>query len=309
MLGLLSAALVTVSATAMGPEPTLPVYDPRASTIVARGLDNPRGLAFGARGELYVAEAGRGGDGECRRGADGGRICAGRSGAITVVDFGHQWRVVSQLRSEASPAGTDASGPADVAVDDDGELIYTDGAGLHRGPARLSGVGSGFAVLPGGRGYLVVDPAGNALRAVTARGRVRTVATFPVREVAFPAGIPDGPPPGSRFPMESRPSSVAVGPDGAWYVGERTGFPSPVGAARIWRVVPGRAPEVWATGFTRIADLAWSTRGDLFVLEAGQAGRSASSAKNVLSRKAGRAGLARQAGELVGVSWGERSVS
>jgi hypothetical protein len=36
-----------------------------ASTItqVMHGLDNPRGLAFGPEGGLYVAEAGRGGAG------------------------------------------------------------------------------------------------------------------------------------------------------------------------------------------------------------------------------------------------------
>mgnify|MGYP006150372927 CR=1 FL=1 len=41
-----------------------------AVEVVARGLDNPRGLAFGSRGELYVAEAGRGGP--CHAGAAGG---------------------------------------------------------------------------------------------------------------------------------------------------------------------------------------------------------------------------------------------
>ena len=34
-------------------------------TVVMQGLDNPRGLAFGPEGALYVAEAGRGGDGPC----------------------------------------------------------------------------------------------------------------------------------------------------------------------------------------------------------------------------------------------------
>ena len=31
--------------------------------VVARGLDSPRHLAFGSRGDLFVAEAGRGGSG------------------------------------------------------------------------------------------------------------------------------------------------------------------------------------------------------------------------------------------------------
>ena len=37
---------------------------PRVS-VVAKGLDSPRHLAFGSRGDLFVAEAGRGGSGPC----------------------------------------------------------------------------------------------------------------------------------------------------------------------------------------------------------------------------------------------------
>jgi glucose/arabinose dehydrogenase len=33
--------------------------------VVASGLDNPRGLDIGHWGQIYVAEAGRGGDGPC----------------------------------------------------------------------------------------------------------------------------------------------------------------------------------------------------------------------------------------------------
>lgn len=37
-----------------------------AVTVVMSGLDNPRGLAFGPEGALYVVEAGRGGSGPCQ---------------------------------------------------------------------------------------------------------------------------------------------------------------------------------------------------------------------------------------------------
>src|SRR6266540_1196878 len=40
-------------------------------TTVATGLDNPRGLGFAPNGALYVAEAGRGGDGPCFPGPEG----------------------------------------------------------------------------------------------------------------------------------------------------------------------------------------------------------------------------------------------
>jgi hypothetical protein len=42
-----------------------PAATPPAVTVVMSGLDNPRGLALGRNGTLYVAEAGRGGTGPC----------------------------------------------------------------------------------------------------------------------------------------------------------------------------------------------------------------------------------------------------
>jgi len=85
-------------------------------------------------------------------------------------------------------------------------------------------------------------------------------------------------PPGSKIPAESVPTSVAKGPDGAWYVGELTGFPFQVGLARIWRVVPGHAPTVFATGFTNIIDLQFDRHGRLYVLEMAKSGLLAAEA-------------------------------
>ncbi|HEX2318990.1 MAG TPA: hypothetical protein VHJ18_08410 [Streptosporangiaceae bacterium] len=47
------------------------------------------------------------------------------------------------------------------------------------------------------------------------------------------------------------PTCIAGGPDGILYVGELLGFYSP-GHARVWRVVPGHAPHVWAGGLTAV---------------------------------------------------------
>lgn len=33
--------------------------------VIASGLDNPRGVTLGSDGEVYVAEAGRGGEAPC----------------------------------------------------------------------------------------------------------------------------------------------------------------------------------------------------------------------------------------------------
>ena len=70
----------------------------------------------------------------------------------------------------------------------------------------------------------------------------------------------------------SLPTSVAVGPDGAYYVGELTGAPFATGAARVYRVVRGQDPEVYLEGFTTIIDLAFGPDGSLYVLQHSSAG-------------------------------------
>ena len=111
----------------------------------------------------------------------------------------------------------------------------------------------------------VVDAGGNSLLWVSPNGTVSTKAVFPSRLVDAPPFL--GLPPGEQIPMESVPTSVVKGPDHAFYVSELTGFPFPVGAARVYRVVPGKAPEVFAEGFTNIIDLAFGPDGSLYVLE------------------------------------------
>jgi sugar lactone lactonase YvrE len=64
------------------------------------------------------------------------------------------------------------------------------------------------------------------------------------------------------------PTSVEVGRDGSYYVSQLTGFPFPVGAANVYRVSRrGGTPEVFASGFTNIMDLAFGPDGTLYVLE------------------------------------------
>ena len=79
------------------------------------------------------------------------------------------------------------------------------------------------------------------------------------RKIGAPAGS-------TSIPVQSVPSSVAVGPDGALYVGELGGVPFLPGSARIWRIVPGKKPYLYATGFTNISDLAFDGK-NLLVLE------------------------------------------
>lgn len=278
-------------------------------TLVASGLDNPRGLDFGPHGALYVAEAGVGGGGACIPGPTGTPICYGATGAVTRIHKGEQKRVITGLPSLAGDGGFFSFGPQDVSIkgghaniaigldatvqdrdsmgdsgDQFAHLVQakykakrqvrlsdladlgayemdnnSDGAQSSDGQPELRS--NPNSVLAYRKGLVAVDSGANALLSVRRKDRVSTMATFPTREVEFP---PDS---GNMMSMQSVPTSVAMGPDGAFYVGELTGFPFPEGAARIYRVVPGQDPEVYLDGFTHVIDLAIAEDGTMFVLQ------------------------------------------
>lgn len=265
-----------------------------AYTVVMRGLDNPRGMALAPNGALYVTEAGRGGSGPCAPNAANELRCYGETGAITRLWQGQQTRVIEGLPSTAQPGGALAGGTNDISFQGTGGAYIT--MGLGGGPAMAATFGnpvlgsmlqmaaSGtwrivadiagheFANNPDG-GFVdsnpfgglaepgrrwVVDAGANALLRVSANGRVKTVAVLPSRPNPTPLGPPR---------IDSVPTSVARGPDGALYVGELTGFPFVAGLANIYRVVPGQAPAVHCSGFKAIMDLAFGPDGSLYVVE------------------------------------------
>jgi len=274
--------------------------------VVVDGLDNPRGLAFGPEGALYIAQAGSGGDGACGPGPEGTR-CYGDSGTISRYDLrnGSLTDVVTGLPSLATEDGQMfAIGPNDLSFQGRGNLFFTigfggdpnaredlfgpDGAKLaHLGRATPNGAwklvedlglfeadvnptgdevdSNPYGVLALAGKQIVADAGANALVQVRSNA-ISALATFPNRLVEAPPFL--GLPPGTQIPMDAVPTSVAVGPDGDYYVGQLTGFPFPVGAANVYRVPPdGGAPEVFASGFTHIVDLAFGPDGSLYVLE------------------------------------------
>ncbi|WP_457207567.1 ScyD/ScyE family protein [Nocardioides sp. P5_C9_2] len=111
-----------------------------------------------------------------------------------------------------------------------------------------------------GGSVVVTDSGANDLQRVRRDGRIKTLAVFPNRMVPSPDD------PATLMPMQAVPTSVVRGPDDAYYVSQLTGYPFPAGGSNIWRVVPGQAPTVYATGLTNVTDLAWHD-GSLYAVQ------------------------------------------
>jgi hypothetical protein len=110
--------------------------------VVATGLDSPRHLAFGSRGDLFVAESGRGGSGPCFIGGEG-PACMGATGAVTKIDRGgHQSRIAEGLASYANTPGNDnAIGPHGITVLGANRVFVTNG-----GPTEPKDAASGSPI-------------------------------------------------------------------------------------------------------------------------------------------------------------------
>ena len=103
--------------------------------VIASGLDNPRHLAVSHNGDVYVAEAGRGGDPTTSNSCfdtPAGVSCTGATGAVTRISrrgrhgHHHQDRIATGLASYAPATGNEAIGPHGIFVKG-GELYITNG--------------------------------------------------------------------------------------------------------------------------------------------------------------------------------------
>jgi hypothetical protein len=263
-------------------------------TTVMSGLDNPRGLAFGPEGALYVAEAGRGGTGPCtssiRPLEPGQPRCYGPSGAVSRLWRGVQERVGTGLPSYVNMLGQ-ATGPHDITMLGRGNAWVSIGWGADPllrdvlGPpwtsfnwlARVDASGSWRLDTDIGAYELAANPDDGVLDsnpyglfaepgqvAVADAGANALLAVRSTGEISTIATLPSR---AQGRPTDAVPTAVTIGPDGAYYLGQLTGVPFTAGAANVYRVVPGEAPAVVYSGFTTIIDLTFGPDGSLYVLE------------------------------------------
>ncbi len=263
-------------------------------TVVAQGLNNPRGLAFGEDGRLFVAEAGTGGA-SCLSGPRGA-ACFGTTGSISMISHGHVHRVTTGLASIAGPDGSGATGP-DGLTSRDGALWTIITASPQQVPPGL----------PAGLTRTLNNQAGQLVK-LGEDGGFRTVAgvgsydwAWATRHLSLNPQYPDANPYGvlatenrlyvvdagantldlvgengrvsvlAVFPSpavsDAVPTCIDQGPDGALYVGELTGGGNPPGSAVVWRVVPGHKPQVWHSGLSNITGCGFGPNGNFYVTE------------------------------------------
>lgn len=259
----LSRALVAIAAVAVVLVPTAAQADPSF-------YEGPIfGIANGPGGSLFVADSGKG-----VVDADTGSTSAFAPGMSDVAPIG---------RGEALAVGANDTGTglfriskgraafvADTAAFEEANDPAEDGSDEGSNPFDLARTNGGTT--------LIADAAGNSLLVSDERGQLDWVASFPDTPLACPEEICG---PGVVIPADPVPTSVVIGPDGAYYVGELTGFPFTPGASRVWRIEPGTrhaecatspACSVVVSGLTAVIDLQFGPDGALYVAQLDDAG-------------------------------------
>src|SRR5581483_1622332 len=280
-----------------------------AATVetVATGLDNPRDLAFGPDGQLYLAQAGHGGP-YCIPGGGpetgNGDTCFGFTSKISRIDVhsGAVTNVVEDFVSVSDQTGFAATGIDGVSVAPDG-TIY----GIETGSARAltSGPRPPFPdwVIDKGLSQIgrLVKVSGGSASTVADVGDFDFDWTLDHKSLV-PDQFPDANPygvyaPGTNeqwvvdagantldrvladgsvqvvafFPnppaSDAVPTCVEKGPDGALYIGELTGGGNAPGASIVWRWTATDGLQQWATGLTAVTGCGFGADGQFYAVE------------------------------------------
>jgi len=287
------ALVVPVSAIAQQSTPVAPTMSANAS-VFATGFSNPRGLAFGPDGSLFVAEGGIGGttstDGQCEQVVPPiGPYTSGMTARISkIAPDGSVTTVAENLPSSQTSAesGGLTSGVADVAFLNGDLNAVLAGAGCSHGVANQP----------------------NAVLKVGTDGKTTQIADVSAYVAANPVAKPS---PGDFEPDETTysliesngelyivnpnhgeldkvdpatgtitriidfsatyghivPTVVAVGSDGNFYVSNLSVFPVTPGNASIYKVTPAGDVSVFVKGLTAVLGLEFGPDGQLYALE------------------------------------------
>ena len=267
-VGQIVALTMVIAATVMtcAPDSASPV-----APTVLDGLASPRGLTPQDDGRLLIAEVG------------GGRILVlDRQNQLSVLHEDLPWL---KNGPEGAPAGVSA------AVQMGGATYYVVGEARAKGfrevyeitpgahPVGLTGqdplgihppkpIVNPYDLLVASSGGLLVSDAGaNVVWRVSLAGDIHLYARLEPQSHHTTEG---------QVQVETVPTGMTSGPDGATYVATLTGFPFPTGGARVLRLQDGNGDgdaldsgetTVYASGFTTATDVAFEADGAMLVTE------------------------------------------
>jgi glucose/arabinose dehydrogenase len=264
-----------------------PDSPPEGITVVATGLENPRGFDWGPDGALFVALAGN--DGTTTTASTSaspedqvlGPTMSGQTASVVRIEDGCGVPVVTGLPSTRDPFG-DVQGPVAVGFLDGQLYVLQDATGgfaavgpdfpnglyaanpdgsvrlisdlttyLQAHPAEhlyhVLELGEPFAMVVAAGGFYVVDANQGLLLRIEPVGTISLVADVSL-----------------NHPV---PTALAVAPDGGIYVGFLNSAPHQDGAAKVIKVSPdGTVSDYW-TGLTMVTGLALTPDGTLYALD------------------------------------------
>ena len=271
-----------------------------AGTIVASGLANPRGLVVTDDGTIYVAEAGLGGTeaftappyppstrgmtGRVTKIAPGGAkttvaanlpsLSLGGQGnafvlgpAGLIMANGALWLATGAMPN-GYPTAPNAASLLRIDPQTGGVTQVADLAAFERAnnPDTFELTADPYGVVLGTDGNFYVADAGanDFLRVNPQTGQTSLVTVF--------AGIPRptaNPARAGAKENDPVPSNVVLGPDGNFYVGLLTGFPTVTGGAKVLRVTANGSVSDAIMGLTSVSWITFGPDGLLYIVEFG----------------------------------------